>query len=255
MSLYFKQQGQGPALVILHGLFGSGDNWNTVAKVLANDFTVYTVDLPNHGRSDHTEQMNYPAMAEEVAEFMDQLGLAQAMVMGHSMGGKVAMQLALSDPDRISRLIVVDISPKAYQHRHTGIFETLCALDLATLEGRKQAEEHLAQGIENPMVVQFLLKSLYRNDQGQYAWRFNLPVLQSHYPEIAAAPSAEDPYQGPTLFIKGANSDYIQAEDQPVIARLFPNAQAKIIADTGHWPHAEKGRLFLKQVTDFLNQP
>lgn len=255
MSLYFKQQGQGPALLILHGLFGSGDNWNTVAKVLANDYTVYTVDLPNHGRSPHSDVMNYRDMANQVVQLMDQLGLTNAMIMGHSMGGKTAMQLALSNPDRVSKLIVVDISPKAYHHRHTGIFETLCSLNLDQVENRKQAEQHLTQGIDNPMVIQFLLKSLYRNEQGHFAWRFNLPVLQKHYPEIAAAPDAQGSYSGPTLFIKGGNSDYIQAEDQPVIKSLFPTAQAKIIADTGHWPHAEKGRLFLKQVNDFLKQP
>lgn len=251
MILHTDITGQGTPLLLIHGLFGSGENLGMIARLLAERFRVINVDLRNHGRSDHSAELSYPLMAADVAKTMDMLGIPTAAVLGHSMGGKVAMQLALSQPDRVSKLVLADISPVVSQARHLGILDALNRVDLATLTDRKDADRQLQNGINDAGTRAFLLKSLLKTDQG-FQWRFNLTALTRQYQQVLAAPDATGPYTGPVLFIKGGDSDYLLPEHQGQILQLFPSAKAKVIAGTGHWLHAEKPAAFAKITADFL---
>lgn len=251
-DLNYKELGQGHPILILHGLFGTLDNWQTIAKYLAEDFSVYMLDLRNHGRSPHLDDMNYALMAEDVRQFMEAHWLHEAYVMGHSMGGKVAMQLALDNPDMVEKLIVVDIAPRTYSGSHYEIFAALLSLDLAHISDRAEAEAHLYQYEKDPGVVQFLMKNLSRKKEGGFEWKMNLPVIHQHYPEILANITGEHPFEHPALFIRGARSRHIQDSDLPEIQRLFPAAQIETIADAGHWVHADQPAALLEQVKRFL---
>lgn len=252
--LYSHSLGKGPDLIILHGLFGSGDNWRSVAKGLSERFRVHCLDLPNHGQSPWTDQLDYPSMAKAVRDWIRENDINSARLIGHSMGGKTAMQLALNgDSDWLQQLVIVDIAPRDYPPHHQDIFEALEGIDLAAHSDRRSVEQALMDGgVRNLGIRQFLLKSLYRNEAGELAWRFNLALLKSDYQGIATTPDFGQPYDGPTLFIKGMDSDYIGRDDQPAIEERFPNAQAKLIEGAGHWPHAEKPRAFMRILDDFL---
>lgn len=257
MQLYAKSYGQdsSPPLVILHGLFGSLDNWAGQSSVLAEHFKVWTLDLRNHGRSDWSEQMSYPAMADDLLAFLDQQGLDSIDLLGHSMGGKVAMQFALDYPQRVKRLIVVDISPVRYPPHHTDVFAGLRGVELDTITSRREADQQLQQQIEDASIRNFLLKNLYRDGE-RFNWRANLEVLEREYDYIASPPAPryeQQCFEAPTLFIKGAESHYIQAEHRPAISALFPNAEARIMNGVGHWPHAEKPKAFNALLLRFLN--
>lgn len=252
MILHTDITGQGEPLVLIHGLFGSYENLGVVARALQPRFQLINVDLRNHGRSPRAATMDYPQMAADVFETLDNLEIVQCAVLGHSMGGKVAMQMALSKPERVNKLILADISPVVNEPRHQRILQGLAAIDLAQLTDRKQADTLLQPFVDELGVRQFLLKNLYKDQQDQFQWRFHLKALIDNYQQLLAAPEATQPFLGETLFIKGGNSDYIQAAHQPVILKLFPNASAKIIQGTGHWLHAEKPSAFSKIVSDFL---
>jgi len=249
--LHYTEQGSGPPLLVLHGLFGAGNNWSQIGKALAADYRVIQVDLRNHGQSFHDDLMDYPAMASDVWALMDHLQLEKSHILGHSMGGKVAMECALQHPDRVDKLIVVDIAPVAYDSRHHAVFDGIRSVELAHLQQRKDAETQLSRHIQDPIVVQFLMKGLHRTPAG-FQWRFNAAILELHYANLIAAPAATGQFNGPTLFIKGMLSDYILPDHKAAIAQRFPNAQAKLIAGAGHWPHAEKPRLLLLMVNQFL---
>jgi esterase len=251
MILHTDITGQGTPLLLIHGLFGSGENLGMIARLLADRFRVINIDLRNHGRSGHSDALSYPLMAADLIETMDALGLDTAAVLGHSMGGKAAMQLALSYPDRVSKLVLADISPVVSQARHLGILDALNRIDLATLTDRKDADRQLQSGIGDAGTRAFLLKSLQKTEDG-FCWRFNLAALTTQYQQVLAAPQAAAPYYGPVLFIKGGNSDYLLPEHQQQIRALFPNARAKVIEGTGHWLHAEKPAAFAKITADFL---
>lgn len=250
MQLHARIEGQGEPLVIMHGLFGTLENWGSQIKALAEHYKVYAVDLRNHGRSPHDPAMSYPAMATDIAEFMQQQGLESAHILGHSMGGKTAMQLALTHPEMIRQLIIVDIAPVQYEHDHDDVIQALKSVDIDALNSRKDAETQLSAYIEEPGLRQFLLKNLYRNDNG-FAWRMNLPTIEAEYAHISAPPSGSS-YSGKTLFIKGSESDYITEAYRDELLQLFPAASYKIIQGTGHWPHAEKPAAFTRLVIKFL---
>jgi len=252
MILHTDITGQGQPLVLIHGLFGSYENLGVVARALRNEFQLINVDLRNHGRSPRADSMDYPQMATDVFETLDSLNIRQCAVLGHSMGGKVAMQMALSQPERVSKLILADISPVVNEPRHSRILQGLATIDLVGLQDRKQADLLLQPFVEELGVRQFLLKNLYKDPHDQFQWRINITALTENYQQLLAAPTATGPYTGNTLFIKGGNSDYIQAAHQPLIMTLFPKASAKIIQGTGHWLHAEKPAAFSKIVSDFL---
>ncbi|MFM5757880.1 alpha/beta fold hydrolase [Aeromonas hydrophila] len=249
----FKEQGQGPAVILIHGLFGSLDNLGLLARALGEHYRVISVDLRNHGTSFRSDDMSYPAQAADILALMDHLGLDQAAIVGHSMGGKVGMQLAKLAPARVSRLVVADMAPVAYPHsRHQNVFAGLNATLAAQPQSRSDAEHILAEHIEIAGVRQFLLKSFAKGDDG-WQWRFNVPALEENYANIMGWPDAQSRFEGPALFIKGGDSDYMQPEHTETVMAQFPAAKARVIAGTGHWLHAEKPVLFNKLVVDFLS--
>lgn len=241
-------------IVLLHGLFGKQDNLGLLKQALQLQRPVITVDLRNHGLSEWHAEMNYQVMSEDIFNLLNELNQPKVHLLGHSMGGKVAMAVALQAPDRVASLCVADIAPVAYQEsRHTNVFKALNAVANAQVTSRKEAEQLMSDYLTEPSVRQFLLKS-FSNAQPTH-WQFNLHILQHHYADIMGWPfSAPQHYSGPVLFIKGGASDYLQTEHQPVIAQHFPNASAKIIPGCGHWLHAEKPLLFNGIVERFLQQ-
>lgn len=251
--IYAKQYGEsGPSLVIIHGLFGNSDNWHSIAQSLSELFTVYCVDLPNHGKSSALENATYPKMAQEILTWADSEGLESFYLLGHSMGGKVAMQMAaLAKPNQITKLIFADIAPVNYQPSHTDILAGLKAIDESEIHSRKQADTILSEFEPNQAVRQFLLKNLARTDEG-----FKLIIAREYiansYGDILKKPVFSDPIMTPTLFIKGEKSNYIIADYQGDILNHFPNASFKMIPDTGHWLHAEKPAPFVGLVKRFL---
>ncbi|RYU83729.1 alpha/beta fold hydrolase [Hymenobacter persicinus] len=255
MQLHFRELGQGTPLVILHGLFGTSDNWQTLAKRWAEHFRVIVVDLRNHGRSPHSAEHSYELMSQDVLELLDQLQLPTVTLLGHSMGGKVAMRFALDHPERLTRLIVLDIAPRLSDMRHQDdILAGLNAVDLAALESRQQADEALARTIPQLGVRQFLLKNLYRREDNSFAWRQNLAALTAQMPAIGAEITGQHPFLKPALFVRGGKSDYISTEDKLYgIPALFPNSQVETVVDAGHWLHAEKPDEIFALVEAFMN--
>ncbi len=255
MELNYKEFGQGDPIVILHGLFGTLDNWQTMAKQLANDYTVIIVDQRNHGRSPHAEEINYSLMAEDLKELLENNWIYKTRIIGHSMGGKTAMEFALNYPDLVEQLAVIDIGPKAYKGNHESIFEALERVELDKIEGRKEADGVLAETIEDSGVRQFLLKNLSRNKEGGYRWKMNLPALRKHYNDILANVKGDEIYDGPTLFVGGGQSNYISQEDLPEINKLFPMASMEIVEKSGHWIHAEAPKELYSLLTRFFKTP
>ncbi|ART79066.1 alpha/beta fold hydrolase [Oceanisphaera avium] len=255
MKLNYQRQGQGPSVILIHGLFGSLDNLNTLAKTLVAHYDVISVDVRNHGRSPRTEQMDYPQMAQDIVTLIEQLKLSQAWLIGHSMGGKIAMMTAGLAPHLVTGLVIADMAPVAYpKPRHTEVFAGLTAVMETNPTTRKQADAVLAQHITMPEVRQFLLKSFIPHSEAQTdCWRFNVQALQDNYAHIMAWPGIDPAFNKPVLFIKGGESDYLLPEYQPQVLRQFPKATAKVIPNTGHWLHAEKPELFNRLVMDFLN--
>ena len=245
---------KGTPLLVLHGLFGSQSNWGWHIKQLADSFHVIGIDLRNHGDSPHVEQHDYRVMARDVAALIEDAGLEGCYLMGHSMGGKVAMQLALSQPELVARLLVVDIAPVEYSagaEGHANVFAGMNALDLANLESRKQAEELIAEYIEDPDTRKFVLTNLVRSPEGGYRWKLNLSAIEACYDKLRAGVDGE-PFAKPTLFVKGDLSPYVQRKHEAEILRLFPNAGVKIIMEAGHWLHADKPQAFQKIAQDFF---
>lgn len=253
MKLNFDQVGSGPSLIILHGLFGSASNFRTLAKQFGEHYTVYCLDLRNHGASPHDNDVSFDAMASDIIEFMDRNEIERTALMGHSLGGKVAMQVTLTAPHRISKLIAGDIAPVEYPHHHDRIFEGLNAVTRLSPSSRKEAGEILADYVDIPEVRLFLLTNLARSKDGKLAWRINVNGLERGYEHIAKKPCGI-PYEGPSLFIRGALSDYVKEEYFPAIYELFPVAEITTLAGTGHWLHAEKPLEYSEIVLEFLNR-
>ncbi|KTF18165.1 alpha/beta fold hydrolase [Pseudoalteromonas sp. H105] len=252
MRLNYKQTGQGTPVILIHGLFGSLENLNVIANALSDHFLVTNIDLRNHGRSPHSTTMDYASMAQDVIDLMDSLSIERAHIVGHSMGGKVAMQLALSFENRVDRLVVLDIAPVTYKPRHTRIFNALNNVDSQSITDRKHADSLMQGDIDEAGVRQFLLKSLAKNEHGDFQWRFNLATLHDKYENILADIKANDSCLCDTLFIKGHESDYILPAYRDIIMSRFVNAKAKIIHGAGHWLHAQKPQAVNRSILDFL---
>ena len=252
MQLHFKESGQGRAVILLHGLFGSLDNWLGVAPKLAEKFHVLIPDLRNHGHSPHHAEMDYPLMAADIENFFAAQKIESACVIGHSMGGKVAMQFALDFPARVKKLIVVDMAPRAYQRVHDHIFEALLALDLELFQTRQQIEDALALEIPSLNLRRFLLKNLGRDGQGKFFWKMNLRAVAGNYSRLGEVLSPRSHVENQALFISGWKSDYIAAADELEIHRLFPAAAIQTIAAANHWVHADAPEEFVRLVLDFL---
>lgn len=249
--LHCTVEGQGPCILLIHGLFGSADNLGVLARDLRTDHTVINIDLRNHGRSFHSEVMNYDAMASDILQLLDHLNIDSVSIIGHSMGGKAAMKLAAIIPNKINHLAILDMAPVAYhQRRHDNVLNGLQAVIIQKPANRREALSIMENHIEIEGVRQFLAKSLYSTDN-HMKWRFNVEALTNQYDNIQNWIPIR-PFEKPTLFLKGANSDYITAEYQDEIRVQFPNSKAHIIANTGHWLHAEKPAEVLRSIRRFL---
>ena len=256
MQLHFKESGQGRAVVLLHGLFGSLDNWHPVAVRLAEQFHVFAVDQRNHGQSPHSAEMSYALMAEDVNELLVARGLESVSLAGHSMGGKVAMQFALQFPGKVEKLLVEDMAPRAYLPSHNKIFTALLALDLPAFKARQEIEEALAPGIPSLMLRRFLLKNLAHEPQDARAfkWRIPLPAIFANYPKLCAPLASQPPFPGPVLFLHGGQSPYVSEADAPRIRELFSQAVIEAIPQARHWIHADAPDDFVRHVSAFLNR-
>ena len=253
VKLAFEELGDpdNAPLIILHGFFASSRNWRQIAQRLADRFHVYLPDTRNHGASPHHPLMDYPSMSADLLRFMDDNGLATASLLGHSMGGKIAMWLALTNPGRVDKLIVADIAPVSYKHSFDNTVSALKALPLAELSNRKQAETLLAPRIPELSYRQFLLQNLILKD-GKYGWRLDLDIFQRMAPNIAAFPNADHlaPFTGKALFIAGGDSDFVKPE---AINLLFPASALATVADAGHWLHVQQPDIFATVVENFLD--
>ena len=267
MHLFYRVEGTGKPMVIIHGLYGSSDNWLTVAKKLSAEYQVFMIDQRNHGRSPNSSKHNYEVLANDLADFFDQQKIGKAIVLGHSMGGKTAMCFAADYPERVEKLIIVDIAPKDYFllnddsqfYLHNNILHAMLEIDFSRIESRKDVENYLSQRIDSTHIVQFLLKNVQRNKETHnFEWRLNVPVLYENLDGIISGVNAHwfddrlPIYNYPVLFIKGADSNYILPEDYPSIRRIYPEAQIDEIPNAGHWLHAEQPQLFIEAVWRFL---
>lgn len=250
--LNYVIRGSGKPVLLIHGLFGSLENLNMVARELEKHYQVISIDVRNHGKSFQHPSMNYNDLSRDVLHLLEHLNIEQLAILGHSMGGKIAMQFALNHPSMVTKLIVADIAPVLYPPHHNQIIAGLQSIDIEHINNRQEADQQLAKYVEEPGIRQFLLKNLGKNTDGLY-WRANIEFIANDYQNIAQGQQSDKPFQGDTLFIKGGNSDYINTEHRSKIAALFPNAKARIIQGTGHWLHAEKPQSFNKIVINFLN--
>lgn len=236
--------------MILHGLFGFSDNWQTHAKKLAEYYRVILVDLRNHGRSDWSDDFSYDLMAEDVLELCADLNLEDLILVGHSMGGKVAMHLAAKNEDILEKLVLVDMGIKGYPMHHDHILKGIHAVNLENVTARREAEVEMTGHIESHGIKQFLLKNLYWKEKGQLAWRMNVQVLEREMAEILNEFKAEEIFT-PTLFLRGALSNYILDEDLHTLEAQFPDMELETIEDAGHWVHAEAPNEFLETLLGF----
>ena len=247
--------GQGPRTLVLHGLFGSGTNWRTIARRLGSRLECHLVDQRNHGRSPHARGMTYPALADDVLAYLDARGIDRAGLIGHSMGGKTAMTLALASPERVRWLIVADIAPAPSPSDHRPILQALRALVLDSLDSRAAADASLAPTVPDPGLRQFLLQNLVHGDGG-LRWRIDLEAIAEALPDLTGFPSTapDTVYEGPTLFLRGERSDYVTVHHEARIAALFPRASIDTIADAGHWLHAEQPAAVTERIARFVDE-
>lgn len=252
--LNYRIQGEGAPVVLIHGLFGSLENLGAQSKYLAKHFQVISVDLPNHGRSPHVDEMSLGSMAESVFAFLDELQIEKPLLVGHSLGGKVAMEMALSQPEGVRAVVVLDIAPHAYTPRHTEVFAGLNALASAEIASRQQADHILAPHVPELAVRSFLLKNLVRDEAG-FSFRINLIGIERAYTQlIAGNREVAEPIDVPVLFVKGGASDYLTESSREAITCRFARPRTHIVANTGHWLHAEKPEQVAGIIEKFLTQ-
>jgi len=255
MQLHYKKYGSGKPLVILHGLFGISDNWVTFGKKFADlGYEVYIPDQRNHGQSPHSMTFNYLAMVDDLLEFIDEHDLKDATILGHSMGGKVAIRFALENPQYLSKLIVVDISLRAYKARphHKNIIKAMKQVDFDFVTTRKEVEDILKESIKDKKIRLFVMKNLHRISQDEFEWRLNLDGICDNLDQMFDGIKPKEAFEKPTLFIRGGASDYVIDEDIPHINEAFPNNRLFTIDGATHWVHAEAPELFYKYVSEFL---
>ena len=255
MNLHYKKYGEGVPLLILHGLFGSLDNWATLGKKLSKYFTVYLIDQRNHGHSPHNHVFDYDVMSADIEQLIKKEGLDEVNLIGHSMGGKAAMFFSVYNPDKVKKLIVVDIAPKEYPVTHDGLIDALQSLNLSEIQDRGEADDQLSKKISDYATRQFLLKSLHWKKEGneeKLKWRFNLDAIEKNLENIGKPLPHNAIFNGETLFINGKNSDYITTADENLIHHHFPHSVIKTITEAGHWVHAEKPDEFLEIILEFL---
>ena len=251
--MFSRIYGNGQPLIIIHGLFGMSDNWNSLGKIFSKNYNVHLVDLRNHGRSFHDEIFTFEAISKDLKNYITHHNLEKPIILGHSLGGKVAMHFCFKNKSLVSKLIVVDIAPKTYNiDFHRNILSTLIDLQLNTFKSRNEIDLALSSSIKDSAIRFFLMKNIYRNASGFFAWRFNIKVLLNKIENIQDANFLIGTINTPTLFIKGSKSDYITKEDELLIQNHFNNVIIKEIQNSGHWVHAEQTNLFNKEVLNFL---
>ena len=253
--LHSKILGKGKPLLILHGLLGMGDNWISLARKYAeNGFEVHLIDQRNHGKSFHTDEMNYEVMSLDLLAYITHYQLSNISIIGHSMGGKTAMNFSIKYPETIEKLIVGDIAPKAYPPHHHFIFDAIDKIDLSKYHKRKEIENQISKYIDQPAIVQFILKNLGRNTK-TYFWKPNIPVLKKSLLELGEALAPFSVSNVETLFIKGEKSKYITIKDYALIKAHFPNSKIIMIPNSGHWVHAEQSQISFEQSHLFFSNP
>lgn len=253
--LYSKIEGQGEPLLILHGFLGMSDNWKTLGNRFADaGFEVHIPDMRNHGRSFHSDEFTYPAMVADIEEYCKDKNLSSVSIIGHSMGGKIAMNFAVKNPEMTSKLVVADIAPKYYRPHHQEIFQALNAVDFSKTSDRGEIEEMMKPYIPESSTRQFLMKSIYRKSQDELAFRFNLEVFNKDQDAIGDALDAEAHFEKPVLFLKGENSNYIRETDTSEIRHHFPNATIEIVSNASHWLHAENPDEFFDKAIKYLKE-
>ena len=251
--LHSKILGQGPPLLILHGFLGTSDNWRTLGMQYADHgLEVHLIDQRNHGKSLHSEDFDYDILAYDVKNYVQEHDLEKVTILGHSMGGKTAMQFAMNHQELLHKLIVADIAPKYYPPHHQHIFDALNQLDLDQITTRNQADQELARYVPDPAIRKFLVKGLHWVERGKLGFRFNLEVLSDKMEEIGDTINARDVFLGPTLFLKGDRSSYITTTDSDIIKWHFPNAEIETIDNAGHWVHADNPVQFFNKTMDFI---
>jgi len=249
--LHSKILGSGQPFLILHGFLGMSDNWKTLGNKYAEDFEVHLIDQRNHGRSFHSNEFSYSLMVSDLKNYIDHHQLEKCILLGHSMGGKTAMQFALSFPKIIDKLIIADIAPKTYPPHHQYILKALSEIDFTVQKSRKEIEAVLNNYIPETGVIQFLMKNIYRKEKTELAYRFNLSVLLKKYHEVVTSFQSTNIFSKPTLFLKGSNSSYITSDDLVTIKRNFSNAHIAEISNSGHWLHAEQPHEFYQKTINF----
>jgi len=254
LDLNYKKYGDNDSVVVIvHGLFGMLDNWHNIARKLSEHHTVYTVDIRNHGGSPHAAEMDYELISNDLYHFTNTHHITSASFVGHSMGGKAVMKLADLFPGIIDRLCVVDIAPKKYKPGHNLYFDAMFKLPVQNISSRSEAEKQLSEMISDAGIRLFLLKNLQRSKEGGYHWKFNLQGIYDNYASVIDRVSLDWPFSNPTLFIKGAKSDYVTEQDEDDIYEMFPNADFASVPNAGHWVHAENPDGFLSVLNEFLS--
>lgn len=253
MQLNFHVQGDGSPLFILHGLLGSADNWRAWSKRLAAGYKVYAVDLRNHGNSPHSDALDYSLMAEDLRELLDSENVSEALLLGHSMGGKVAMRFATTHPARISRLVIVDVAPKAYPPAQRSLLRALSAVEPQAFSSFVEIDAALAPAIAETSMRRFLLKNLVRVPGAGFRWRSHVAAIARNYHRLIEPVDSLHPCEKPACFIRGGRSGYIQDQDWPLIKEMFPNARLVTVSDAGHWVHIDAPEALHKALTDFLS--
>lgn len=253
VNLNYYRWGSGPPLIILHGIFGSRMNWQTIGRDLSRYWTVFALDLRNHGDSPHSSDFSYDALVADLKWFLERHRIGKAHLLGHSLGGKIVMAFADRFPQKTERLIVVDIAPKPYPAGHRHMLKTLINFDLTRFDSLKEALADLAPAIPSPDIRQFLVKNLVRGRDGRYRWRINLDAIYRHYKELSQGPRLKNSYPKPAMFIRGSASEFIIDEDAERIRRYFPNSSIVTIDKAGHWLHVDAPRKTSEAITGFLH--
>ncbi|MCE9600447.1 MAG: alpha/beta fold hydrolase [Spirochaetia bacterium] len=250
--LHFSQLGEGPPLIILHGLFGSGRNWTTIARALSTEFTTFSLDLRNHGDSPSNPAHSLADLTGDLTDWMQEQALGRSSILGHSMGGLTAMDFALKFPDKVDSLVIVDVAPRAYGHRHEREFNALRA-DISKCRTRSEVDSVMAQFLDDPVIRQFLQMNLIHAESG-FRWKIPVEILAKANFLDGFADHAGEQFTKPALFIIGGLSDYVAPEDHATIQTFFPNAQIVTLPDSGHWPHFSHKKVFLEYVQAFFRR-
>ena len=255
MKLHYRKYGNGDPLIILHGLFGSGINWNGIGKMLASEYAVYIPDQRNHGKSPHSNDCSYEDLTRDLRAFYQDHGIHQAIIMGHSMGGKAALNFALSYPQMVKKLIVVDIGVKAYPVQDESLIAAMVNLELGKYSSRKEIDVELSKDIREESMRLFIMQNLQRNQGAGFSWKMNLNVLSQNIDKVSVEIPVNGVFDQPTLFILGGQSDYVLPDDREDILKQFPNSQFVVLENAGHWVHADEPELFSRCVAEFLGAP